>query len=285
MAFFVSVDKSAHEGENLTGWILAQESRSLYPVTVVMAGWSTCYPGFSMHHEKSRFFTAILITRGSAEWKIRNTKYVLNPGDVALEQIDAPVELRSRDQDGFQQMFVRFEGPSVRGITAQLGLEKQDYLRVPDGHPALDMVKEIVLTGNGEKDYSDEILSTSAYRLLLFLAGVTEREQLPEKLTRVLRYVGSNQNKQLTVGGICRDVGLSRSSLVRLFRDHLGRSPLQYVLEQKIELSKSLIASGRFSLKEIAYKLGYTSQTYFSRQFTQLTGQSPREFAEENRKR
>ncbi len=284
MAFFVPVEKSAHAGEELTGWVLAQKSRSRYPVTVVMAGQSTCDSTFSMHHPRSKYFTAIMITRGTAVWRIRNAEYVLKPGDVALEQLGAPVGLRSHTKQGFQQVFVRFEGPLVQGITVQLGLSQQDFLSLPSDHPANDTVKRIVLLGSAETECSDGTLSAAAYNFLVLLAGLSERGHLPSKLVRVLEYIEQNQNQTLTVNRICRNVGVSRSSLVRLFRDYFDRSPLQYILEQKIQISKSLIASERFSLKEVAYKLGYASQTYFSRQFTQFTGVSPRQFAENRKK-
>ncbi len=285
MAFFVSVDKSAHAGETLTGWVLAQKSRSRFPVSVVMAGESTCDGTFCMHHNSSKYFTAILITRGMAVWSIRGSEHILSQGDIALEQIGAQVGLRSFDRDGFQQMFVRFEGPSVRGITAQLGLSDLDYMKIPRGHLVSDTIKDMVLLGNAQIEYSDEHLSAAAYSLLVLLAGIGERGHLPESLLLALQCIEQNQDQHLTVNRICKEIGVSRSSLLRLFRDHFNRSPLQYVLEQKIELSKSLIVSRRFSLKEIAYKLGYTSQTYFSRQFAQITGMSPRKFAEEKQVR
>ena len=62
------------------------------------------------------------------------------------------------------------------------------------------------------------------------------------------------------------------------FKEIFGVTPFQYHREQRIELSKILIANTDLSLKDIALKIGFTSYPQFSQHFKNYTEMSPRDF-------
>lgn len=69
---------------------------------------------------------------------------------------------------------------------------------------------------------------------------------------------------------------LRRGALFALFREHLGTSPYQYLLRQKMNLAAHrLIASGD-RVKEVAASVGFADPLHFTRVFTQVHGLSPR---------
>jgi len=52
----------------------------------------------------------------------------------------------------------------------------------------------------------------------------------------------------------------------------------QYIIKQKIERTKELIAYDELNLSEIAFKLNYSSVAYLSNQFKKVTGMTPTQF-------
>ena len=52
----------------------------------------------------------------------------------------------------------------------------------------------------------------------------------------------------------------------------------QYIINQKIELVKELIAYDELSLSEIAFQMNYSSPAYLSNQFKKVTGMNPSQF-------
>jgi AraC-like DNA-binding protein len=54
-------------------------------------------------------------------------------------------------------------------------------------------------------------------------------------------------------------------------------TPYQYFIHIKIQKAKSLLTQKDASVKEVAYKLGFDDQFYFSRLFKNKTGFSPSE--------
>ncbi len=73
-------------------------------------------------------------------------------------------------------------------------------------------------------------------------------------------------------------VGVRYSTLSRLFSQLEGKTIERYIIEQKIERVKELIAYDELSLTEIAYRLGYSSVHYLSSQFKQVTGMTASQF-------
>lgn len=73
-------------------------------------------------------------------------------------------------------------------------------------------------------------------------------------------------------------VGVRYSTLSRLFSQQEGKTIERYIIEQKIERVKELIAYDQLSLTEIAYRLGYSSVHYLSSQFKQITGMTASQF-------
>jgi AraC-like DNA-binding protein len=72
--------------------------------------------------------------------------------------------------------------------------------------------------------------------------------------------------------------GLSYSSFRRLFKDHTGLPPHQYLLELRIRKARSLLTTTTLSVESIADEVGFDSSFYFSRCFKQRTGLAPRNF-------
>ena len=65
------------------------------------------------------------------------------------------------------------------------------------------------------------------------------------------------------------------SYLSNLFSEVTGTTLQQFIIVNKIERAKELIIYNEMSLKEIAFKLHYSSLPHFSNQFKKITGLSP----------
>ena len=87
------------------------------------------------------------------------------------------------------------------------------------------------------------------------------------------------ESENSSVSDLTKKMGMSRTSLHNKIKALTGRSTTEYVNWIKIERSKELIQSNNYSLKEIAYRLGFSDPSYFSRVFKNISGQSPSDFS------
>lgn len=101
-----------------------------------------------------------------------------------------------------------------------------------------------------------------------------------EKLAVVVAYIQDNLEQKLSVADLAKQAGLSISRLERLFKSVLHLSPLQMIQKIRLEHAITLLKDSSLSIVQIAGQCGYSDHSAFSRQFKQLTGQSPKDFRE-----
>jgi two-component system response regulator YesN len=93
-------------------------------------------------------------------------------------------------------------------------------------------------------------------------------------------YIGRKLNEKLTLEGTCRALGMSQSTVSRLFRTYARCSFVEYLTSRRVERAKELIKrEPTRRMKEIACEAGFCDPLYFSRVFRAETGLSPTDFA------
>ena len=76
---------------------------------------------------------------------------------------------------------------------------------------------------------------------------------------------------------------ISAKTITRMFKQHFGVTPLQFRRNARNDMAQRLLATTDLSIKEIADKLGYSSQFHFSLEFKQDNGVSPTEYRKINK--
>lgn len=107
------------------------------------------------------------------------------------------------------------------------------------------------------------------------------RDQLIE---RIRERVYDHSLMTPTVAELAALSGTSERQLLRLFRESQGVSIVEFVRRAKIEKAMDMLSASKFPLKEIAYRLGFSSHASFTTAFTRETGATPKEFRRERRR-
>lgn len=81
--------------------------------------------------------------------------------------------------------------------------------------------------------------------------------------------------RRWTVEDLARRVACSRSVLNDRFGRLVGRPPMRYLVEWRLQTAASLLRSTTLSVAEIAYRVGYTSEEAFNRAFKRTLGSPP----------
>ncbi|MCL2833160.1 MAG: helix-turn-helix transcriptional regulator [Treponema sp.] len=84
---------------------------------------------------------------------------------------------------------------------------------------------------------------------------------------------------ELTIGECACSADISEIYLRQLFRKELKISPSQYLCNFRINYAKNLLASGYYTVMEIAARSGFSNSSYFCKIFRENTGLSPLKYA------
>lgn len=110
-------------------------------------------------------------------------------------------------------------------------------------------------------------------------AGTTTLTGENTIIRKAQQYIREHVEEKLTVPVVARNVGVSPSYLTALFHKHLEFSPAEYIRRIKLQQSKQLIREGQMNFTQIAERLQYSTVHHFSRQFKQMFGLTPTEYA------
>ncbi|MGB1890779.1 MAG: helix-turn-helix domain-containing protein [Candidatus Latescibacterota bacterium] len=102
-------------------------------------------------------------------------------------------------------------------------------------------------------------------------------------IANCIRYMDSNLGASLHLSDLARAAGMSERSLSRNFHAIVGQSPIEYLLNMRLQRAEELLLAGPAPIAQIGYEVGFADANYFTRQFRKLHGLSPREFRKKHR--
>jgi two-component system response regulator YesN len=100
-------------------------------------------------------------------------------------------------------------------------------------------------------------------------------------IAQVKDLIDRDYGKNLTLQEIARRVYLSINYLCTLFKQQTGMTVNDYLTRRRITEAKGLLAAQGLKLYEVAERVGYQDQKYFSKLFRRMTGHSPSEYRKE----
>lgn len=114
------------------------------------------------------------------------------------------------------------------------------------------------------------------YNILDIFVGHSNPTLEHDLFCRCVQYMKENFfQADLNIETVCEKLFVSRSTLQRIFSNHLGISPHQYLMKLRVEQSLILLAAGQPTIKEVAHACGFSDEKYFSIVFKKIYGYSP----------
>ncbi|MBN1588344.1 MAG: AraC family transcriptional regulator [Pirellulales bacterium] len=123
-----------------------------------------------------------------------------------------------------------------------------------------------------------EILFIEAARLCLDTDENLGGQLLHSDLGPALALMHRQPERPWTVAELAERVAMSRSAFAATFAKVLGRPPVQYLRERRMQLARQLLRNPSLGLKEIAMRVGYDSVSAFNSAFKQRWGVAPGQF-------
>lgn len=102
-----------------------------------------------------------------------------------------------------------------------------------------------------------------------WLAGIRD-----ESVGRALAALHRCPKHPWTLEELAREAGLSRSAFADRFTLLVGKPPMQYLAQWRMQLAAGMLARGA-KVTSVAFEVGYESEASFSRAFKKLAGHSP----------
>ena len=136
-------------------------------------------------------------------------------------------------------------------------------------------------------EFSKQTISNYIYQLLIEFKrriniNTNEEKSNFEKLNYARTHVLSRYGINWTLNEMAKLVGFSVSRFCALYKSFFNQSPMNDLLNKRLEASKQLLLTKAYKIADISIACGFSSQHYFTKFFKMHTGKSPREYMQGN---
>lgn len=121
------------------------------------------------------------------------------------------------------------------------------------------------------------------FEVIVSMLSEAEKLQIETEnqiVMNAIAYIRNNYQTDITLTEVAEYVNISPEHLSRLFTQELGISFVIFLRNFRISIAKRMLASGKYKVKEIAEKVGYSDAKYFNKVFKSVCDMTPSEYQE-----
>lgn len=248
---------------------------------------------FEYHHHD--FSKIVILIDGDLTYYIEGKAYILKPWDILFvnkNEIHKPVV----NPNKYYERIVIWLNPDFMAKYAQGNNDllkcfevaiKNNYNLLRLNMKSIEIIKNLIQdiqNCNNSNEFGSEILKESLFVQLmvlmnrLFLNSDKNRDiediQYDKTIEGVLNYINSNLENDLSIDTIASEFFISKYYLMRKFKNQIGSSIHNYVVQKRLILARSLISNG-LSMSSVCSRCGFNDYSSFVRAFKKVYGVSP----------
>lgn len=108
--------------------------------------------------------------------------------------------------------------------------------------------------------------------------GAEQDRDMPREVEGICSFIQEHYQKRLTLDTIASEAGFSKYYVNRLFKQYMGTTVVDYLIQIRMKKAKELLRNETYSIKQISGMVGYSEPNYFTWTFKKMEGMSPLKF-------
>ena len=257
-------------------------------------GWERCTPAHSFGPAARNHYLFHYILSGTGTLMADDSKGVTQTYSIKSMQgfmifPNQSTTYVADKQLPWEYVWLEFDGLRVKSLldTIGLSLDKPVY-HARNKSLREDMANEMLYISR-HKDESPFHLIGHLYLFLDYLLRSAADEQLEHGsklrefyIHEALTYIEHNFQNEITIEDIAGVCGLNRTYFGKIFKEALGKTPQEFLLNYRMLKAAELLKLTSLSIGDVGLAVGYANQMHFSRAFKNNYGISPREWRYQN---
>ena len=225
-----------------------------------------------------------LVVSGKGIFEVGGRTWEVSEGDLFFARPSQLIRYTADEQQPWEYSWVGFNGACAHKLAAQLPFTDDapvHHTSDPDGMRA---ALNNIYSSRGLQPQDEAAMVGYLY---LFIAALMRETSAGKPHTassssqyvlNAIKYIQFNYSHDISIDDVAKSVGVSRSHLYRVFMLNVGKSPIDYLTEYRINEACKLLRAGNLSIAEVAVSVGFFDQFYFSRVFKRAKGVPPSKY-------
>lgn len=249
--------------------------------TVNHIGMEKCKPSHTFSWQFKNDYLIHYIISGKGIFECGGKTYSLKAGEAFF--IGNKKGIYTADEnDPWTYVWINFSGTMGREFLDILRLSADNPVYVTNNHKKLKRMFEDAVyidTKKNEFYICSEIFSIFSEMIETSANAVQTKKPSSDRYIDICReYVKINYMKKISASDLSRVAMIEYSYLFRLFKEKLGISPGEYIINRKITIAAKLLCETDMTISEAAASVGYDDRAAFSKLFKKKFNISPNEY-------
>lgn len=237
-----------------------------------------------------------IVMQGAKEICLANEYYQYGPSDYLISSVGLPVTGRvtaATTNVPYLSLKLTFTANQIAELIPAVGgrqleaneTEKRAMSVCRMERPLMDAVARLVRLVDTTEEipilaplYTQEIF----YRVLQGPYGSVLKQFVLQgsaawRIREITKKIVKEYNQQLSVEELAKLANMSVPAFHRNFKMATAMSPVQYQKQLRLQAARSFLLSEAVNVADVAFRVGYESHSQFSREYSRLFGQPPKE--------
>lgn len=136
-----------------------------------------------------------------------------------------------------------------------------------EDHPAKEFFVENMLN-----ELLIRLMETESRQTLLATDAAPDED---DRIRHIIRYIREHLSHKLDIKSLSRKACMSESHFHHVFKNELGYSPVEFIIEERLSLAAHLLLTTTQQISEVSMACGFNNLSYFNRAFKKRYGVSP----------
>ncbi len=250
-------------------YTMAMDER--YPIRYVIAGTTKPFPAYKNKRPPTRkHYIFEYVTGGKGYIYIGGAWHPLERGNMYIVGKDDERNFYSDRDDPMNKIWVTFSSDYIDAMLTNYGVGSGVY-RVG----VSEFFESIYKVAKSSLEEKEKMLRVADNVHRIILAAAASKDEQPSICVQIEDELIRSIYKKTNLDSLAAKFFISRAHLIRLFKQHKGVTPYQFLLNERIKIARALLSTTEMSVKSISDKLCFADEHYFSHLFKQKTGLSP----------
>jgi len=248
--------------------------------------------GGANHHIQRDHFPGhelILCLCGSGWVRVAGRVHPVNAGQFVWINCHHPHEHGADRREPWEVYWIRVEGPKLAQMCEILSVASAPVFTDFNAGSAAAIYGELFDLIPSDQPEAPALTHAAIARLIALAFCARQRQPgttepaVPLVLQKAVERMKLFYFERHRVDDLAALAGMSASHFSRVFKAAFGTSPIDWLRRERISQAKRRLAETDDAIKEIAGQVGYADRFFFSKDFKQLAGLTPREFRDRER--
>lgn len=239
-------------------------NRNFSDLNPLVAGEHICDPGHKFGPAVRKYTLIHFVTSGTGTIEARGKTHQVRAGQAFIILPEEVTTYQADNLDPWRYHWIGFDGSlshRFRELPTVIDVSTDPFSR-------LDRLCK-------DPSVAEYLLAAQLFELYATL--FSNRCGKSPHVTRVENYIRSSYMHPIRVEQIAEELSLDRRYLSRLFKEEIGQSMQDFLVEIRMEESVRLLQQG-CAVKETAHLVGYEDVSNFSKMFKRHFGKSPSDY-------